>query len=328
MTTSIRWGILGTGNIAHQFAKGLQSADGAALCAVGSRSQETADRFGDAHDVPRRHASYEALANDPELDVIYIATPHPMHKDNSMLCLDGGKAVLCEKPFTINQQEAAALAAHARMRNLFLMEAMWTRFLPTLIKTRALIAEGAIGKPLMVRADFGFRADYNEESRLFAPEVGGGGLLDVGIYPISLAAMVFGPHPDLVSSLAVLGPTGVDDQNAVVFRYPDGGIAVTTSAIRTNTPQDAHIIGESGWIHLHTPYWRGTTMSLVRNGAEPETMELPFTGNGYNYQAEAVMDCLRAGKTECEIMPLDESIAIMGILDAARAQWGLKYPME
>lgn len=328
MTTTIRWGILGTGNIAHQFAEGLKSAEGAALCAVGSRSAETAERFGDVFAIPRRHGCYEALAADPELDVVYIATPHPMHKENTMLCLDGGKAVLCEKPFTINRREAEAVVAHARARGLFLMEAMWTRFLPTLVKTRALIAEGAIGKPLMVRADFGFRAEYNEESRLFAPEMGGGGLLDVGIYPISLAAMIFGVDVEQVASLAVLGPTGVDDQNAVVLRYPDGGLAITSSAVRTNTPQDAHILGETGWIHLHTPYWRGTTLSLVQNGKEPETMTLPFTGNGYNYQANAVMACLRAGKTECDIMPLDDSIAIMDILDQARAQWGLKYPME
>lgn len=328
MTDTIRWGILGTGNIAHQFAEGLKSARGAALHAVGSRTQSKADAFGETFAIPRRYASYEALAADPEVDVVYVATPHPMHKDNSILCLEAGKAVLCEKPFTINRMEAEAVVACARAGKRFLMEAMWTRFLPTLVKTRELLAGGVIGRPLMVRADFGFRADINEESRLFAPEMGGGGLLDVGIYPISLAAMVFGTQPDRIASVAALGVTGVDEQNVVAFRYPDGGIAITASAIRTNTPQDAHILGENGSIYLHAPYWRGTALTVNVNGKTPEILEPALDGNGYNYQAEAVMACMRAGEIECDIMPLDDTIAIMGILDAARAQWGLKYPME
>ena len=328
MTDTIRWGILGTGGIARKFAEGLKTAGGATLTAVGSRSQESADKFGKKFNVPRCHVSYELLAQDPEVDVIYIATPHPLHKDNSILCLESGKAVLCEKPFTINRREAEELVSCARSKNLFLMEAMWTRFLPTLVKARELLAEGLIGEPRMVRSDFGFRAGYDEESRLFEHKMGGGGLLDVGIYSISLAAMVLGTKPDQVASLAAMGKTGVDEQNTVNFSYSNGAIAMTASAVRTNTPQDTHIIGENGWIHLHSPFWNGTTLTLAIDGKAPETMEFPMRGNGYNYEAEAVMDCMRAGKTESEIMPLDDSIAIMDIMDRARAQWGLKYPTD
>lgn len=328
MTDAIRWGILGTGNIAHQFAEGLKSARGAVLQAVGSRSQATADVFADKFNIPHRHASYEALANDPQVDVVYVATPHPMHKPNAILCLEAGKAVLCEKPFTINKGEAEAVVACARKHNLFLMEAMWTRFLPTVAKVREWLQEGRIGDVRMVRADFGFRAGYNEESRLFAPNMGGGGLLDVGIYPISLAAMALGVRPKEIISVAELGPTGVDDQNMVTMKYANGALAITASAIRTNTPQDALFMGETGSIYLHAPFWRGEQLTLSVDGRDPETVTLPMEGNGYNYQAEAVMECIRAGKTECEIMPLDDTIALMGIMDTARAQWGLRYPIE
>ncbi|HDP35761.1 MAG TPA: Gfo/Idh/MocA family oxidoreductase [Candidatus Hydrogenedentes bacterium] len=328
MSDQIRWGILGTGNIARQFAEGLKSAEGAILSSVGSRTPETADAFADKYGIPRRHASYEALAQDPEVDAIYIATPHPMHKDNSILCLESGKATLCEKPFTINQKEAIEVVECARKNNLFLMEAMWTRFLPTLVETRKWLAGGVIGEPLMVRSDFGFRAGYNEESRLFDPKMGGGGLLDVGVYALSMAAMVLGTKPEQITSVATLGKSGVDEQNAVLLRYSDGAIAITASAIRTETPQDTLIIGSEGTIYLHAPFWRGTQVTLSVNGKEPETMEFALRGNGYNYEAEAVMECMRAGKTECDVMPLDDTIAIMGIMDEARAQWGLKYPME
>lgn len=328
MSDIIRWGILGTGNIARQFAEGLKFAKGAALHAVGSRTRESAETFGNLFHVPHRYGSYEALANDPDVDVIYIATPHPMHKSNSIRCLEAGKAVLCEKPFTINRNEAEELVACARRNNRFLMEAMWTRFLPVVRQAAAWVREGAIGDVRMIRADFGFRAAYEEEPSLFNPAMGGGGLLDVGIYPISLAAMFLGVNPVTITSLAHIGPTGVDEQNMVLLQYAGGAIAVAAGAVRTETPQDACIIGEKGFITLHPLFWRGEKATLSLNEGEPETVHLPLVGNGYNYEAEAVMECLRSGKTECDLMPLDDSVALMGILDTARAQWGLRYPME
>ena len=328
MSDKIRWGILATGNITHKMVEGLKVLPDAEVVAVGSRSQTSADAFADKHGIARRHATYEALCADPEVDVIYVAPPHSGHKDCTLMALNGGKAVLCEKPFAINRAEAEAMVAAAREKRLFLMEAMWTRFLPAVVQARKWLKEGRIGTPQMVYADFGFRAEYAEESRLFDPAFGGGGLLDVGVYAVSFAAMVFGAAPNRIAGMAEIGPTGVDDANAAVLGYPCGGLAVVSSAVRANTQQEARIVGTNGMIHLPGPFWCGTTAILTENGFDPETLELPYAGNGYNCQASEVMDCMRAGKLESDVMPLDESIAIMDTMDRMRAQWGLKYPME
>ena len=328
MTDIIRWGIVGTGNIAKQFARGLAVIPDAELVAVGSRTQASADAFGEMFHVPRPHASYEDLAQDPEVDAVYIATPHALHRANSLLCLQEGKAVLCEKPFTINAREAQEVINLARAQKLFLMEAMWTRFLPLIGKVRELLAENVIGEVRMLTAEFGFRTQFNPEGRLFNPELGGGALLDVGIYPVSLALMIFGGPPDRITSLAHLGQTGVDEQSAILFGYPQGQLAIQSTAIRTNTPQEALIMGTRGYIRLHTPWWAPTKLTLSIAGQDDELIELPFTGNGYNYEATAVMDGLRTGSLEREIMPLDETLSIMQTLDKIRDEWGLKYPME
>lgn len=326
MDRPIRWGILGTGNIAKQFARGLSVLPDAQLVAVGSRSVETADAFGDAFDVPRRHASYAALAEDPEVDVIYVSTPHPLHAPNTILCLEAGKPVLCEKPFAINAREAESMIAVARRKNLFLMEAMWTRFLPAVAKAREWVDQGRIGEVRMIAADFGFRAGWDEESRLLNREMGGGALLDVGIYPVSLASFFLRRQPTRISGLADIGATGVDEQAAVVLGYDKGELAVLYTAVRTNTPQDAHILGNEGAIRLDPPFWKGTQATLTIHGQDAETVELPYDGNGYNCEAAEVMRCLREGRLESDVMPLDETLAIMRTLDALRAQWNLTYP--
>jgi len=327
MADTLRWGILGTGAIAHKFATGLTAALGAQLVAVGSRAQESADTFADTFNIPRRHASYEALSADPEVEAIYVSTPHPFHAANSMLCLEAGKAVLCEKPFTINAQEADAVIALARQKRVFLMEAMWTRYLPAIVRLRELIASGVIGEVRMLAADFGFRTGFNEESRLFDLALGGGGLLDVGVYPISLAYMLLGA-PAHIASTAHLGATGVDEQAAWLFRYAGGQIAVLSSAIRTNTPQEAYIIGTEATIKISTPWWDANELILTRDGQAPEVIVPLREGNGYNYEALEVARCLHAGLLESPLMPLDETRAIMATMDTLRAQWGLKYPME
>jgi predicted dehydrogenase len=325
MADTIRWGILGTGNIARKFAEGLTTAPGAQLVAVGSRTQTSADRFADQFNAPRRHTNYEALANDPQVDVIYIATPHNLHKDNSLLCLNAGKAVLCEKPFTINAAETDAVIQAARARRLFLMEAMWTRCLPAFVKIRELIRAGALGEVRMVTADFGFRTSVNAEGRLFNKVYGGGSLLDVGVYPVSLASMLLGT-PTTIKTLAYLGQTGVDEQAAMIFGYRAGQLALLSSAIRTSTPHEALIAGTEGTIKI-ADWWRARQFTLIAGG-KTEIIELPFEGNGYNYEAVEVMRCLCAGQLESEVMPLDESRAIMATMDAVRAQWGLTYPSE
>lgn len=328
MVDKIRWGILGTGMIAHKFAEGLRVLPDAVLTAVGSRSQAAADRFGDAFDVPHRHATYQDLASDPEVDVIYVSSPHPMHKEDTLLCLEAGKAVLCEKPFTMNSQESEAVIRAARERGLFLMEAMWTRYLPAVVRARQLLAEGVIGEVRMVQADFGFRAEVDPKHRLLNPDLGGGALLDVGIYTVSLASMVFGQQPAEINSQVYLGSTGVDELSGTIFRYPAGQIAVLSSSLQINTPHDAVIIGTKGSIRIHPSFWCTDGMTLTLDGQPEQVMNLPRVGNGYNYEAAEVMACLRAGKRESEVMPLDETLAIMQTLDRIRALWGLKYPTE
>lgn len=324
----IRWGIIGTGNIAHKFATGLAACEDAELVAVGSRKQKTADAFGDDFTIPRRHASYEALANDGGVDVVYVSTPHSFHRDNTILCLNAGRAVLCEKPFAINAHQAADMIAVARQKKLFLMDAMWSRFQPAEVKMRELIAEGAIGDVRMIHSDFGFRTGgVDPKARLFNPDLGGGALLDVGVYNVALASQLFGP-PTQVKALAHLGETGVDEQAAVILAHDAGRLAVSSTAIRTTTMHEACIIGTEGWIRIDPPWWRTNGLALEVHGTDARHIDTPMTANGYNYEAEEVMRCIRDGKLKSDVMPLDETVSIMKTLDEIRAQWGLKYPME
>jgi len=327
MQDKIRWGIMGTGSIAGQFAEGLNEVPDATLVAVGSRSAKSADAFGRRFGPPRRYGNYEALVNDPEVDVIYVATPHSCHAGNTLLALSAGKPVLCEKPFAINAGETEQVIQFARERKLFVMEAMWTRCFPLMEKLRELLATNAIGEVRMLTADFGFRAEFLEEERLFNPAYGGGALLDVGVYPVSLASMIFGP-PTQIASLAHLGPSGVDEQAAIVLSHAGGQLATLSTAIRTDTGHDACLFGTSGQIRIDSPWWRPTAMTLSRNNEEDDRMEFPLRGNGYQFEAGEVGRCLRAGQLESRVMPLDETLTIMKTLDQIRAQWGLKYPME
>lgn len=326
MGNIFRWGIIGPGSIAHKFATGLRALDDAQIVAVGSRSQERADAFADAYDVPNRHASYEALAEDPEVDAIYVATPHPFHKENSILCLKAGKPVLCEKPFTINQHETIEVIEVARGEGVFLMEAMWTRFLPITQQVKAWVTDGAIGEVRMLYADFGFRARINPKGRLFDLALGGGGLLDIGIYPISYASMIFDTQPAIISSQAHIGETGVDEQAAIVFGYDKGQLALISCGVRIKTPHEAKILGTDGMITV-PKFWDGRT-AILSTGDKEEEVTLECAGNGYECEAAEVARCVREGKLESDLMSHDDTLANMQTLDAIREQWGLKYPME
>lgn len=324
----LRWGILGTGRIAGLFAEGLTAVPQAELRAVGSRTRSGAEAFVRRHGGSATvHGSYEALVADGELDVVYVATPHSMHEENTLLCLNSGKPVLCEKPFAIHAGQARRMVDRARERGLFLMEAMWTRFLPSLITARQLLRAGAIGQPRMLQADFGFRAAVDPTGRLFEPGLGGGSLLDVGVYPVSLASWVFG-KPTHQVGLAHLGDTGVDEQAGIILRHENGALSVLASAIRTETPQTATILGTAGSIHFPTKWWQGKALTVTREGRKPETTEFTLGGNGYHFQAMEVSDCLKEGRLESETMPLDETIEIMDTMDRLRSEWGLRYPMD
>lgn len=322
----LRWGILGCGSIAGKFADSLQAVPEAKLQAVASRTPGKADTFADKFNAPTRYTDYEALAADPDVDVVYVATPHPMHEEHSILCLNAGKAVLCEKPFTVNAKQAQNVIAVAREKNLFCMEAMWSRFFPAMVKVRELIKSGAIGDVRMLQADFGFRAGVNPEGRLFSPALAGGGLLDVGVYVVSLASMLLGT-PTEVTGVAEIGSTGVDEQAVMALKYDGGRVASLTTGVRTTTPHVAYILGTDGSIFIPSPWWKPTGYTLSAGG-KTEVVEIPYVGGGMNYEAQEVAACLAAGKTESDIMPLDETLSIITTLDTLRAQWGLKYPME
>ncbi|MFD1953123.1 Gfo/Idh/MocA family protein [Paenibacillus thailandensis] len=327
MTKSIKWGILGTGGIAEKFTSDLAYATYGEAAAVGSRTLESAKRFADKFGIPQAHGSYEELANDPDIDAIYIATPHPFHKENVLTCLKAGKAVLCEKPFTINSGDLEELTSYAKENGLFLMEGMWTRFLPAVIRAKEWIRDGRIGEVLHVKADFGFRTTGNPEGRMLNPALGGGALLDVGIYVVSFASMIFGAEPEKVISTAHIGETGVDEQNSIILEYGSGKTAALSSAIRVELANEAYIFGTEGYIHLPS-FFNAKTVTLLRHGQVVDQYKDERKSLGYNFEADEVARCLNNGRTESGGIPLDESLAIMKLMDAVRQQWGLRYPME
>lgn len=327
MADKIRWGIIGTGKIAKAFAADLSLLPDAELVAVGSRTAESANRFGERFDIPNRHPTYEALAHDPAVDIVYIATPHALHKENSLLCLQAGQAVLCEKPLTINAAEAEEIINYARQKQLFLMEAMWTRYIPLVVKLRELLAEKRIGEVQMLVAGLGKIEPFNPDYYLFDPHMGGGILLDAGVYPVSLASMIMGP-PTRITGMAHLGKTGVDEQAAIVLGYEQGQLATLYMSLKTGIPPGMTLMGSQGRINIHPPIFNPTKLTLSLTGQADEIIEMPLRGNGLNYEAAEAMRCLRAGHLESDIMPLDETLAVMRTLDQIRAKWGLKYPIE
>jgi predicted dehydrogenase len=329
MTDKIRWGILGTGTVAHEFAAALETLPDAELVAVGSRHQETADVFGDKFGIPRRHPNYGAVGADSGVDIVYIATPHTFHHRDATMALEAGKHVLVEKAFTINASEAREIIDLAHRKSLFAMEAMWTRFFPIMIRLRELLADNAIGDVQMLRADLSHRVEFDPAHRLYDPHQGGGALLDVGVYPISFASMVLG-KPNSVIGVAHLGQSGVDDRSACLLGYRTGAMAVLSFSQTTDAPREALISGTEGVIKIHGRWQQPAQMTLQTGGKNgpQELIDLPFEGSGYQYQATAVMDCIRSGQTGSDIMPLSESLSIMQTMDQLRSQWGLVYPGE
>jgi predicted dehydrogenase len=305
---------LSTGGIAHTFASDLRFIEEGVVAAVGSRTRESADAFGDEFDVPRRYDSYDALVEDDEVDVIYVATPHPMHLANASLALKAGKPVLVEKAFTMNGAEARELVALARARGLFLMEAMWTRHLPHVAALRELIRDGVLGELVAVEADHGkwFAPDPN--FRLFAPELGGGALLDLGIYPVSFASMLLGT-PERVTALVDPAFTGVDGQTSMLFGYASGAQAVLTCTSRARTATRACVSGTEARVEIDGDFYAPTSFTLISRGGERERFEFPSKGRGLHYQAQEVARCLSEGLTESPLMPLDESVSIMETID-------------
>lgn len=323
----IRWGILATGWIAEQVTEAINAQPDAVCVAVGSRSQASADKFGDEWGIPRRYPTYEALAADPDVDVIYIATPHNLHYENMKLCLNAGKHVLCEKPLTVNAAQARECLNLAKEKGLFLMEAMWMKFIPAIQQVQAWVKDGRIGPIRLLQANFAFNIPFNPQGRLYDPALAGGALLDMGIYPATLVHLLLG-KPERILSAAYLGETGVDELNTAIWQYADGAQAVLTSTQRLERPCDAFITGSQGYIHLHENFWHSQQLTLKQNGQAAETVQIPYEGNGYGYQVREVHDCLRAGKLESAVVSHADTLQIMTLLDEMRGQWGLIYPFE
>lgn len=325
--TGLRWGILATGFIAETFASDLRTA-GFDLVAVGSRSQESADAFAQRFDIPRAHASYEALVADPEVDIVYVSTPHPMHHENAKLALEAGKHVLVEKAFTVNRAEAEDLQRLATERGLLAMEAMWTRYLPHMVRIREIIAEGTLGEIRAVSADHTQKLPTDPEHRLNALELGGGALLDLGIYPISFIWDVLGA-PQTITAVARLIETGADSEVATIMTHEGGAISTSLSSSRAAGPDVASIIGTDARIDIDRVWYTPTSFRVVLpDGTVTEEYVSDVAGRGMEYQAWAAERLVRDGLLEGDILPLAESVAIMGTLDEIRAQIGVRYPSE
>ena len=314
----LRWGILGTGGIAHAFASDLRLTESGVVSAVGSRSRGSADRFANEFGIEGRHPSYESLVADSAVDVVYVATPHPMHRDNAILALRAGKPVLVEKPFAMNAAEAAEIVEVARETGLFAMEAMWTRFLPHIAVVRDWLAQGVLGEIVTVTADHGQWFAEDAGFRLFAPELGGGALLDLGVYPVSFASMILGT-PNRIASMIDPAFTGVDAQTSMVFGYERGAQAMLTCTLRAKSPTRASIVGTDARIEIDGDFYRPAAVTLVPRDGELTRVPSTHEGRGLRHQADEVARRLAAGELESPLMALDESISIMETMDRVQA---------
>jgi predicted dehydrogenase len=327
MTERLRWGILATGGIARLFTNDLK-LNGFAVQAVGSRTQASADAFAADFEIPTAHGSYEALVADPEVDVIYVSTPHPMHASNAMLALEAGKHVLIEKPFAVNAGEAQAIADLAREKGLLVLEAMWTRYLPHMVRIREIIAAGTLGEVRTLMADHTQLLSDDPAHRINALELGGGALLDLGIYPISFAWDLFG-MPLTVQATATFKGTGADAQVATIFGYEGGRVASTLSASDARGPNAATVLGTRARIDIDAIWYTPTTFRVVASdGTVLDEYGSEVIGRGMHYQAEAVERLVAEGNLTGDVLPIDETVAIIGTLDAIRGQIGLRYPGE
>jgi predicted dehydrogenase len=319
---SVRWGIVGPGRIASLVIKDFPYVDGAEALAVASRSSERAEAFATEHGLPRAYGSYRDIMNDPDVDVLYIATPHPQHYAIALAAIAAGKAILVEKTFAATVAGAEEIIDAARRYQVFAMEAMWTRFQPAIVAARALIADGVIGEARQLQADLGVDRPYNPADRLFDPGQGGGAMLDLGVYVVSFAQCFLGT-PDRVEVTGSLTPTGVDAEAGLLLGYDDGRAATLLISLKHHTPGAARIQGTKGWIEVPPRFHHPHRIVLCRKGQEPETIIRPPLGAGYSHELIEVTQCVRAGRTESVIMPLADTLAVQKILNKACEELGV-----
>ena len=322
-----RWGLIGPGRIAHRFAAGLVAIDDAELYAVASRSAERGNSFAAKYGIEKVYASYEALVQDPAIDAVYIATPHNFHYSNTMLCLEAGKPVLCEKPLTVNALESEKLVAAARAKSLFLMEGLWTRYLPIYQQVREWLEQDVIGDVRLLSSSFGFKIPRDNNDRNLNLAVAGGNLLDMGVYCVAISHWVYGKNPVEIDSFMHLGPTGVDELTVANLKYSETQLSQFSSNFLSTTVNDFFIYGTDGYIRIHPYFWDTTTATLNTWGTET-TVTRPFRATGFEYETEEAMRCIRAGLLESPTMTHENTIANMRVMDDIRAQADFRYDFE
>ena len=324
MERIINWGILGPGRIADKFASAFSITPQAKLHAVASRDKERGKEFATKFGIPKVYSDYEALANDPDVDIIYVATPHNFHHEQTILCLNYKKAVLCEKPLTLSLQSALAMVTAAKTNDRFLMEGMWSRFFPAILKTVDLISTGAIGEVQFIRADLGFAFPYDPDSRVYNLKLAGGAQLDVGIYPMFLALLILG-KPKRIQALAQRAPTGADQITSVQFLFKNNVMAHILSSFIVDTPKQAEIMGTLGTITLHAPWYKSQAVTIKMNNAESTHFDFPYAGFGFQYQLQHVTECMQKGLKESPLMSLDFSLLMAEVADVILSQCNITY---
>jgi predicted dehydrogenase len=324
VTDPLRWGVVGPGRIADSVTADFPHVEGAVPVAVASRDRGRGEAFAARHGIERVHDSYRAIIDDPEVDVLYVATPHPMHHATALAAIDAGKALLVEKAFTATVTGAVEVVDRARSAGVFVMEAMWTRFQPAVVALRELVADGAIGDVRSVQADLGISRPWNPEDRLFSLELGGGAVLDLGVYPISFAQMVLG-DPARVTAGGSTFETGADAEAAVLLEFGEGRTATLTCSLRGETPGSARVFGTEGWIDVVPRFHHPDTIVLHRFEAEPETITRPPLGGGYAHELIEVTECLRAGRTESAVMPLADTLVVQDVMGQVLDQLGVRH---
>lgn len=317
------WGIIGTGFIAQKMAEALAFVPNTKLHAVASRSIDTANVFAQKYNC-KAYGNYEAIANDPDIDIAYIATPHHLHCENTLMCINKGKHVLCEKPFAVNSTEVHRMIDAAQAKGVFLMDALWTRFNPRIIKAKEYIDSGKIGKVKLFRANFGERKPYAPDNRFFSKQLIGGSLLDMGIYPLFVAQYIMG-KPASVAALAGIGKTGVDNNCGFLLGYNSDALSVINSTIVAETDSKVTIYCEKGTMYFSEFVYAPNKIEVVHLNGETEDITVPVTGNLYNYEATEVVSCLNEGKTQSDIWSLNDSVILMNTLDTIRQQIGLVF---
>jgi len=327
MKKIFRWGIIGPGRIAHKFAAGLKVVKNASLYAVASQSMERAQAFARQYQAQKAYSTYEELVNDPQVDAVYIATPHVFHYENTRLCLEAGKAVLCEKPLTVNAAQSKKLLEISKRKSVFLMEALWSRFLPAYQQVREWLQQDRIGDLMLLSSSMGFRREFDAQERLFNPHLAGGALLDLGIYPIAISQFLMGENPTSFSVNSVLGKSQVDEMTCAYLHYKSGIGSQFCCTFRAETLNDLYIYGSKGRIRIQAPFWQSEKVNLSVSGKE-KTLSKPFRASGFEYEIEEVTGCVREGRRESASMPQADTQANMELMDAMRKQIGLRYPFE